>query len=71
MLQQRLSIFGSLGIVKNGLATLVASVSIPNPLLCFTGLLKRPDHPGQRWLGARVLANAGFAPWHPLALSLL
>ena len=55
-----LSIFGSLGIVKNGISILVASISIPKPSTRHGFLLH--DRLNQRWLGARVLANAGFAP---------
>jgi len=60
-----LSIFGSLGIVKIGISVLVSSISIPKPSFSF----KFTPYPklsvsfqGHRWLGARILDNAGFKP---------
>ncbi len=60
-----LSIFGSLGIVKIGISVLVSRISIPNPSFSF----KFSPYPkfsvtfqGRRWLGARILDNAGFKP---------
>ena len=61
-----LSIFGSLGIVKTGISILVATVSLPsfpNISLSFTPILKLTIRPSpERFLGARVLDNAGFQP---------
>lgn len=58
-----LSIFGSLGVVKAGIVVLIASISVPIPSLSFTPFpntsLKRSQ---RRWLGARLLTNAGFKP---------
>jgi len=60
-----LSIFGSLGIVKIGLSVLVSSISIPKPSFSFKFTpypkLSMSFH-GHRWLGARILDNAGFKP---------
>ena len=57
-----LSIFGSLGIVKAGVSILVASISLPKPSLTFTPLPKLSFRSSrERWLGARVLNNAGFS----------
>jgi len=60
-----LSIFGSLGIVKLGISVLMSSISIPKPSVSF----KFNPYPkfsmtfrGRRWLGARILDNAGFRP---------
>jgi hypothetical protein len=60
-----LSIFGSLGVVKIGISVLVSSISIPKPSFSF----KFTPYPklsvtfhGRRWLGARILDNAGFKP---------
>jgi hypothetical protein len=60
-----LSIFGSLGIVKIGISVLVSSISIPKPSFSF----KLTPYPklsvtfhSRRWLGARILDNAGFKP---------
>jgi len=60
-----LSIFGSLGIVKMGISTLISSISIPKISISF---LKFSIHFSQdRWLGARTLDNAGFKPMGSVA----
>ena len=52
-----LSIFGSLGIVKAGISVLVSSISIPTNYRKFSMKFFQ-----DRWLGARMLDNAGFKP---------
>ena len=60
-----LSIFGSLGIVKLGISVLISNISIPKLSVSFAfsphPKLSMSFH-GCRWLGARILDNAGFKP---------
>ena len=56
-----LSIFGSLGIVKIGISILISSISIPKLSVSFNPKLSMAFR-GRRWLGARLLDNAGFKP---------
>ncbi|KAH9477064.1 hypothetical protein JR316_0010980 [Psilocybe cubensis] len=55
-----LSIFGSLGIVKAGISTLVSSISIPKFSISLPML--RVKFSPELWLGSRMLNNAGFKP---------
>ena len=53
------------GIVKIGISVLVSSISIPKPSFSFKFTpYSKPSvtFHGRRWLGARILDNAGFKP---------
>ena len=53
-----LSLFGSLGIVKIGISILISSISIPKISISFRKFSMKFSQ--DRWLGARILKNAGF-----------
>lgn len=58
-----LSIFGSLGIVKAGISILVSSISIPVPKISISFNKLKPTivySPQRKWLGAKMLHDAGF-----------